>query len=118
MLRPLTASLFPYTTLFRSLGGAAVWAATGGMQNIMDIVSTTTAPTNVGGDPIPAGSMISPVGTFGAGALFSIFISNSLGAPVSPHWVTRMLAPKNIKVAILQVMGSIFVLTLIFAPLV
>ncbi|HLR41936.1 MAG TPA: sodium:solute symporter family protein [Pseudogracilibacillus sp.] len=100
------------------LGGAAVWAATGGMQNIMDIVSTTTAPTNVGGDPIPAGSMISPVGTFGAGALFSIFISNSLGAPVSPHWVTRMLAPKNIKVAILQVMGSIFVLTLIFAPLV
>ncbi|WP_099159596.1 sodium:solute symporter family protein [Virgibacillus ndiopensis] len=100
------------------LGGGAVLAATGGWQNIIDTISTTTSPTIVGGEAIPEGSMITPVGTFGLGALFAIFISNSLGATVSPHWVTRMLAPKNIKVAVLQIMGSILILTAIFIPLI
>src|SRR5690606_12626990 len=59
-----------------------------------------------------------PVGTFGLGALFSIFISNSLGAAVSPHWVARMLAPKSIKVAILQMMISVVLLIAIFVPLI
>ncbi|MBM7553991.1 sodium:solute symporter family protein [Thalassobacillus pellis] len=100
------------------LGGGAVLAATGGWGNIVDTISVTTNPTNIGGEEIPAGSMISPVGTFGLGALFAIFMSNAIGSIVSPHWVTRMLAPKNIKVAILQIMGSIIVLTVIFVPLI
>ncbi|WP_085521002.1 sodium:solute symporter family protein [Tuberibacillus sp. Marseille-P3662] len=100
------------------LGGGAVWAATGGLQNIMDALSVTTSPTNVGGKAIPEGSMMTPLGTFGFGALFGIFMSNAVGSIVSPHWVTRMLAPKNIKVAVLQIMGSVLVLTAIFIPLI
>ncbi|WP_082232762.1 sodium:solute symporter family protein [Halobacillus massiliensis] len=100
------------------LGGGAVLAATGGWDTIMNTISTTTNPINIGGSDIPEGSMISPVGTFGLGALFAIFMSNAVGSIVSPHWVTRMLAPKNIKVAVLQIMGSILVLTVIFIPLI
>lgn len=100
------------------LGGGAVLAAAGGWDTIVNTVSTTTSPTNVGGSPLPEGSMMSPVGTFGLGALFAIFMSNAVGSIVSPHWVTRMLAPKNIKVAVLQIMGSLLVLTVIFIPLI
>ncbi|MFB5663118.1 sodium:solute symporter [Alteribacillus sp. HJP-4] len=100
------------------LGGGTVLAATGGWDNIVNNISATTSPTNIGGDEIPEGSMISPVGTFGLGALFAIFMSNAVGSIVSPHWVTRMLAPKNIKVAVMQIMGSVIVLTAIFIPLI
>ncbi|MFZ4453635.1 sodium:solute symporter family protein [Salibacterium aidingense] len=100
------------------LGGASVLIATGGWESIVNTISETTSPTNVGGEEIPQGSMISPVGTFGLGALFAIFMSNAIGSIVSPHWVTRMLAPKNVKVAVLQIMGSIIVLTAIFIPLI
>ncbi|WP_255584876.1 sodium:solute symporter family transporter [Virgibacillus saliphilus] len=47
----------------------------------------------------------------------SIFISNSLGTPASPHWVARQLAPQNIKVAILQIMWTIVTLLFIWVPL-
>jgi sodium/pantothenate symporter len=100
------------------LGAAAVLAATGGFQNIYDTLATTTAPTIEGGETLSKGMLLSPVGSFGLGALFSIFISNSLGAAVSPHWVTRMLAPKSVKVAIMQMMLSVFVLIAIFVPLI
>ncbi|MCM3694636.1 sodium:solute symporter family protein [Neobacillus niacini] len=100
------------------LGSGAVLAATGGLQNIVDTLSTTTAPTIAGGPPLEQGILLSPLGTFSLSALISIFISNSLGSPASPHWVTRMLAPKNIKVAILQIMGTIGVLLFIMGPLI
>ncbi|MGY4690944.1 sodium:solute symporter family protein [Salibacterium sp. K-3] len=100
------------------LGGGSVLAATGGWENIMSAISETTSPVNAGGESIPEGSMVSPVGTFGMGALFAIFMSNAVGSIVSPHWVTRMLAPKNVKVAVLQIMGSILVLIAIFVPLI
>lgn len=101
-----------------ALGGISVLIATGGWQNIVDVLATTTSPTNVGGPEIPSGSMLSPIGTFGFGTLMGIFMSNSLGAIVSPHWVARMLAPKNVKVAVMQMMGSVIILTLIFIPLI
>src|SRR5699024_11864060 len=47
----------------------------------------------------------------------SIFISNSMGTPASPHWVARQLAPQNIKVAILQIMWTIVTLLFIWVPL-
>ncbi|MBY0149318.1 sodium:solute symporter [Neobacillus niacini] len=100
------------------LGSGAVLAATGGLQNIVDTLSTTTAPTIAGGPPLEKGILLTPLGTFSLSALISIFISNSLGSPASPHWVTRMLAPKNIKVAILQIMGTIGVLLFIMGPLI
>lgn len=99
-------------------GCGAVLSATGGLDNIMQAISTTTAPVNVGGDPLPEGIMLNPVGTFGFAALFSIFISNSLGASVAPHWVTRMMAPKNTKAAVMQMMGTVLCLIIVFIPLI
>lgn len=100
------------------LGAGAVLVATGGFENIFNTLSTSTAPTIEGGENLSAGVLLSPVGTFGLGALFSIFISNSLGAAVSPHWVTRMLAPKSVKVAIMQMVLSVIALIAIFLPLI
>src|SRR5699024_9809881 len=100
------------------LASGVVWMLTGGISSILDTLATTTAPTIVGGPELEEGVLLSPVGTFGLGTLFSIFISNSLGTPASPHWVTRMLAPQNIKVAILQIMGTIFLLIFIMTPLI
>lgn len=101
-----------------TLGGIAVLIATGGWSNIIETLATTTSPTNIGGPEIPLGSMLSPVGTFGFGTLMGIFMSNGLGAIVSPHWVARMLAPKNVKVAVMQMMGTVLILILIFIPLI
>ncbi|GGJ95739.1 sodium/panthothenate symporter [Lentibacillus kapialis] len=100
------------------LAGGVVWKLTGGMSRILETLSVTTAPTIAGGPELDKGVLTSPLGTFSFGALFSIFISNSLGTPASPHWVTRMLAPQNIKVAILQIMGTIFLLIFIMSPLI
>ncbi len=100
------------------LAAGVVLVLTGGMNNILDTLATTTAPTIVGGPELEKGILLSPVGSFGLGALFSIFISNSLGTPSSPHWVARMVAPKNIKIAILQIMGTIFLLIFIMGPLI
>ncbi|WP_028782211.1 sodium:solute symporter family protein [Thalassobacillus devorans] len=100
------------------LASGVIWSLTGGLGNIVETLATTTAPTIEGGPPLEEGILLSPLGTFGLGALFSIFISNSLGTPSSPHWVTRMLAPKNVKVAIMQVMGTILVLIFIMGPLI
>ena len=100
------------------LAAGVVLVLTGGMTNILDTLATTTAPTIVGGPELETGILLSPVGSFGLGALFSIFISNSLGTPSSPHWVARMMAPKNIKIAILQIMGTIFLLIFIMGPLI
>ncbi len=90
----------------------------GGWSNIMKVISTTTAPTFEGGAPKAAGIMISPFGAFGASALISIFLSNSLGAAVAPHWITRFMAPKNAKAAALQMTITLLCLTAIFVPLI
>lgn len=100
------------------LGATAVWTATGGWDSIQQTLMTTTAPALEGGPALSKGVLLTPLGTFGFGALFSIFISNSLGAAVSPHWVSRMLAPKSVKTAIMQMMISVIVLIAIFLPLI
>lgn len=90
----------------------------GGWSNIMNVISTTTAPTFEGGIPKVAGVMVSPFGAFGASALISIFLSNSLGAAVAPHWITRFMAPKNAKAAVLQMTITLLLLTGVFLPLI
>lgn len=100
------------------LGSGAVIVATGGFDSMMETLATTTAPTMEGGPPLEKGILLSPLGTFSFGALFSIFLSNSLGSPASPHWVQRMMAPKNVKVAAMQMMGTIIVLIFIMGPLI
>lgn len=92
--------------------------AAGGWSNIMETISTTTAPTFEGGTPLEAGILATPLGTFGLSALSSIFLSNSLGAAVAPHWIARFMAPKNAKAAALQMTITLFCLVVIFIPLV
>jgi len=100
------------------VGCGAVLAATGGIGNIMEAIATTTAPINVGGEPLEPGIMLSPAGSFGVGMLFSIFISNAFGSFVAPHWITRFMAPKNAKAATLQMMWTLIVLIPIFICLI
>lgn len=90
---------------------------TGGVESIMNSLANMTAPTNVGGPELEKGILLTPTGTFGLGTLMSIFISNSMGTPASPHWVTRQLAPQNIKVAILQISWTLVTLLFIWVPL-
>ena len=101
-----------------AFGMGAVLAATGGFGPILDAISTTTAPVNVGGTPMKAGIMLTPEGSFGWGALMAIFLSNSLGASVAPHWINRFMAPKNAKAAVLQMMWTVIVLVPIFVCLI
>lgn len=100
------------------VGAGAVLHATGGIGNIMEAIATTTAPVNEGGPPLEPGIMLTATGSFGAGALFSIFISNALGSFVAPHWITRFMAPKNAKAATLQMMWTLIVLVPIFLCLI
>lgn len=48
-----------------AFGTWAVLAATGGMAAIIDIIAVTTAPINVGDEPMEPDIMLSPAGTFG-----------------------------------------------------
>ncbi len=100
------------------VGAATVLSATGGLGNIMEAIATTTAPVNEGGPPLEPGIMLTATGSFGAGALFSIFISNALGSFVAPHWITRFMAPKNAKAATLQMMWTLIALIPIFICLI
>jgi sodium/pantothenate symporter len=84
----------------------------------MDTIAATTAPVNVGGPPMKAGIMLTPEGSFGWGALMAIFLSNSLGASVAPHWISRFMAPKNAKAAVLQMMWTVIALIPIFVCLI
>ena len=95
-----------------------VLQVTGGLGNILDTLAVTTAPINEGGPALDPGVLLTPTGSFGIAALLSIFISNSLGTPSSPHWVARMLSPMNVKVAVLQVMATVVVLLIIWLPLI
>ncbi len=97
---------------------AAVLVVAGGLPNILDTLAVTTAPINEGGPALEEGVLLTPTGSFGLAALLSIFISNSFGTPSSPHWVARQLAPKNVKVAILQIMTTVIVLLFIWLPLI
>lgn len=101
-----------------AFGMVAVLAATGGIGNIMSAIATTTAPVNVGGPALKAGIMLTPEGSFGWGALMAIFLSNSLGAAVAPHWIARFMAPKNAKAAVLQMMWTVIALVPIFICLI
>jgi sodium/pantothenate symporter len=101
-----------------AFGMAAVLYATGGYSAIFANLATSTAPVNVGGPALPAGVLLTPEGTFGWAVLMGIFMSNALGASVSPHWINRFMAPKNAKAAVLQMMWTVVALIPIFICLI
>lgn len=99
-------------------GMVTVLQLTGGMGNIIDNFVTTTAPTIAGGPELAPGILGSSWGTFGFSALLSVFLSNSIGGTVAPHWVARFMAPKNAKTAALQMWWTVIFLIPIFGALV
>lgn len=99
-------------------GTGAILYAAGGLGAILDTVATTTAPINEGGEPIEAGILLTPAGTFGWSVLMGIFMSNAIGASVAPHWINRFMAPKNSKAAVLQMMWTVVALIPIFLCLI
>ncbi|MFO1139719.1 MAG: sodium:solute symporter family protein [Paracoccus sp. (in: a-proteobacteria)] len=101
-----------------SFGTGAILYATGGLGPIMEAVAVTTAPTNVGGEPLEPGILLSPAGTFGWSVLMGIFMSNAIGASVAPHWINRFMAPRNSKAAVLQMMWTVIALIPIFMCLI
>jgi sodium/pantothenate symporter len=99
-------------------GMSTILSLTGGMGNIVENFMTTTAPTMEGGKALTAGVLGSAWGTYGFSAIFSIFLANSIGATVAPHWIARFMAPRNAKTACLQMWWVLVLLVLVFVPLV
>lgn len=89
----------------------------GGLTEMFVQFGNTTTPDVVGGDPIEAGSLYSPLGTFTIAAIIGIFLSNSLGASVAPHWPTRLLSANNVKTAILTPLISNIIIFFVFISL-
>lgn len=99
-------------------GTGAVLYTTGGLGPIIDFVGSTTAPSNIGGEPLEPGILLSPAGTFGWAALLGIFMSNALGGSIAPHWINRFMAPVNSKAVVLQLMWTLVLLVPIFSSLI
>lgn len=89
----------------------------GGITEMFIQFGNITAPAVAGGEAIEAGSLFSPLGTFTIAAMFGIFLSNSLGASVAPHWPTRLLSAKNVKTAILTPLLSNILIFVVFVSL-
>lgn len=96
----------------------AVLGETGGYAAIFQNFGTTTAPTNVGGEPLVAGILGTNWGTLGASVCISYFLSNCFGSTVAPHWVARFMAPRNAKTAALQMFLVMVLLVAVFIPLI
>ncbi|WP_213422600.1 sodium:solute symporter family protein [Bhargavaea massiliensis] len=86
----------------------------GGPTALFTQLQQVNTPVLHGGTPVEPGSMFSPLGTFSLAAMIGIFISNSLGAAVAPHWPTRLLSAKNVKTAISTPLISTLILTFVF----
>lgn len=86
----------------------------GGVNELFSQAALINTPPVVGAEATTAGGIFSPLGTFGLAAMIGIFISNSLGAAVAPHWPTRLLSAKNVKTAVYTPLLSTFILVFVF----
>lgn len=86
----------------------------GGISELFAQAALINTPPVAGAEPTPPGGIFSPLGTFSLAAMLGIFISNSLGAAVAPHWPTRVLSAKNVKTAIYTPLLSMLILTFVF----
>lgn len=93
--------------------GLLLWNI-GGVTTLFEKAALINTPAVEGGAAIAAGGLFSPLGTFSMAAMIGIFISNSLGAAVAPHWPTRLLSAKNVKVSIYTPLLSTGILLFVF----
>ncbi|MRG87574.1 sodium:solute symporter family protein [Salinibacillus xinjiangensis] len=89
----------------------------GGVTEMFIQAGQITTPDVVGGTAMTEGGMFSPLGTFSIAAMVGIFLSNSLGASVAPHWPTRLLSAKNVKTAIMTPLLSNAIIFIVFSSL-
>jgi sodium/pantothenate symporter len=71
-------------------------------------------PATSGAPPTVAGEFFSPLGSFTVAAMLGVFLSNSLGASVAPHWPTRLLSAKDVRTAVLTPMLANSILVVVF----
>ncbi|MFC5588728.1 sodium:solute symporter [Sporosarcina soli] len=93
--------------------GLLLWNI-GGITTLFEKAALIDTPAVEGGIATAAGGLFSPLGTFSMAAMIGIFISNSLGAAVAPHWPTRLLSSKNVKISIFTPLLSTGILVFIF----
>ncbi|MBF7083855.1 sodium:solute symporter family protein [Desulfallas sp. Bu1-1] len=96
------------------IAAIAILPQVGGWSEMFAKAMEISTPAVVGGNPTPAGGLLDPLGTFTLSAMVGIFISNSLGASVAPHWPTRLLAAKNLRTAVLTPLVSTFIIAVVF----
>ncbi|MGE7918150.1 sodium:solute symporter family protein [Viridibacillus sp. NPDC093762] len=96
--------------------GLLLWNI-GGLTTLFEKAALINTPAIEGGTAVAAGGLFSPLGTFSMAAMLGIFISNSLGAAVAPHWPTRLLASKNVKIAVYTPLLSTIILVFVFSCL-
>src|SRR5699024_11830 len=86
----------------------------GGITEMFTQAGEITECPVVGGEGMEKGGIFSPLGGFSFAALMGIFISNSMGASVAPHWPTRLLSAKNVKTAIFTPLISNMLIFIVF----
>jgi sodium/pantothenate symporter len=100
-----------------ALAALMILPQVGGITEMFTQAGKINTPDVVGGTVMEAGGMFSPLGTFSIAAIVGIFLSNSLGASVAPHWPTRLLSAKNVKTAVLTPLISNIVIFVVFLSL-
>ena len=86
----------------------------GGWSEMFARAMLVDTPATLGATPMVSGELFSPLGSFTVGAMIGVFLSNSLGASVAPHWPTRLLSAKDVRTAVLTPMLANSILVVIF----
>lgn len=96
------------------VAAGSVLLEVGGWSEMFARAALIDTPATSGGSPMAAGDLFSPLGTFTLASMIGIFLSNSIGASVSPHWPTRLLSAENVKVAVLTPMLANLIIFVVF----
>jgi sodium/pantothenate symporter len=83
------------------VAAATILPQVGGWSEMFAQAMLIDTPATSGATPMVAGEFFSPLGSFTLAAMIGIFVSNSLGASVAPHWPTRLLSAKDVRTAVL-----------------
>jgi sodium/pantothenate symporter len=111
-----------FNTIVVTLGliaaAATILPQVGGWTGMFEQAAQITSPATVGGAPLEPGALFSPLGTFTMAAMIGIFLSNSVGASVAPHWPTRLLSAQNVRTAVLTPLIANLILVVVFICLI
>ncbi|MGD8288193.1 MAG: sodium:solute symporter family protein [Gemmatimonadota bacterium] len=89
----------------------------GGWSEMFAQAMLIDTPATPGAEPMVGGEFFSPLGSFTLAAMIGVFLSNSLGASVAPHWPTRLLSAKDVRTAVLTPLLANSILVVVFVCL-